>query len=261
MRIRHLVILVVYVAVALAFVVAVIRAPGPEQVQQAWILGMLIPAILIGSAALLLRPGPHRDWITSFFWSLSMLVLALFCTLPVLIVAWRGQFLAEIAKRGSMVGPAMFYSLISWGGLLFIARWNLTARPCPGCGRRTLVRAANQQEKHRVKAWYHRCTACNQVCRVPSDDRRGPSIRGAGREAMPRPVCPHCGGETLRRIPYQFFWCLGCRSRYKRARRGAWEEAGQPDDDDFYWLWSLEGSLSRVFRRWSGRGGRSEPPR
>jgi hypothetical protein len=75
-----------------------------------------------------------------------------------------------------------------------------------------------------------------------------------------RPACPSCGRRALRQVPYSFCWCLECRSRYKSVRRDAREDAGKPEDDCFYQLWSFDGWLSRQIDRSARRVRPSDSP-
>lgn len=250
----------VYVAVALAVLVGVERATGVDATKQVVLVGLSIPMVLIALSAVLLRPGPGRDWMVHFFFSLMLFVPAFFSTLPLLFQIGLVVVRAGGRRDWSGIGFVGFYALVFWGAFLFISRARLTVRPCPRCGRRGLVWALAQQERRWKKAWYYRCTVCDQVCRSLDEIRPATSLRDLGRPSMSPPACPHCGTETLRKVPYAFFWCLSCGSRSKQAYGGPWEEAGLSEDDGFYWLWRLDGGLSGIGRWLNGRRGRSDPP-
>jgi ribosomal protein L37AE/L43A len=261
LRIRDLMLMVLHAAIALSIVVGFRKLWVRDLWMLALTLSLYIPMASGIVSAVTMRPGPHRDWVTGLCFALPMLDMALYFALASVILARRliGPF-SGWRDWGAIVCPGLS-GLMFGATVLLLARRNLALRPCPGCRRRGLVRSALRSMGGRVRAWYICCLSCDLVAPFDVGNRRGISMRDLGSAAEPgenEPACPTCGQETLRRIPYEFFWCLSCLSRYKRIGRGAWEDAGGSEDDRFYWLWSVQGWLTKQIRRITRRGRSSD---
>jgi hypothetical protein len=239
LRIRHLMILVVYVAVVLAWLLAALRTTGSTNgISDSVLRALFMPMVLAGLSALILRPGPHRDWITVFALTGQVIFLANWFTLPPLFLLY---VLPALRKRSwnSQTWNVLIVTLslcILVGILLLIteARW-LIRRECPRCGRKKLLRAVFQRQRRPRTGRYYRCGVCDHHAKISR------SQYTAG--------CPSCGKHTLLLEPYSFFWCLNCRARVRRLRGGPWEDATTPADDGFYWLWTPAALLRSVLDR------------
>ncbi len=109
LKIRHLMILVVYVAVVLAWVLAALRTTGSTKgISDSLLRVLFIPMVLAGLSALILRPGPHRDWITAFALIGQVIFLFNGFTLPPLLVVY---FLPAL-RKGTANGQ-MWYAVIA----------------------------------------------------------------------------------------------------------------------------------------------------
>jgi ribosomal protein L37AE/L43A len=259
LRIRDLMLLVLHAAIALSVVVGFRSLWVGDLALLALTLSLFIPIASGIVSAVTMRPGPHRDWVTGFCFAIPMLALAISIARVSVILAPRilGPF-SGWREWSTIVGGGL--SSLIFGTLALVhTKRNLVLRPCPSCRRRSLVRSAVRSMGGRFRTWYICCLSCDLVTPFDVGNRRGISIRDLGSPAEPgeeEPACPACGEETLRRIPYKFYWCLSCRSRYKRVGRGAWDDADGSDDDRFYWLGSVEGWLTKRIR-WITRSGRT----
>jgi ribosomal protein L37AE/L43A len=239
LRIRHLMIVVVYVAVVLAWVLAALRTTGSTNgIADSLLRVLFIPMGLAGLSVLILRPGPHRDWITAFALTGQVVFLVNWFTLPPLLFLFLLPALRKATSNTQMWGEfvAMLAICILVGILLATAliaeaRW-LIRRECPRCGRKRLLRALFQNLRRPRTGRYYRCGVCDHHAKIS----RSQYAKG----------CPSCGKHTLLREAYSFYWCLNCRARLKRLRGGPWEDAPTPADDGFYWLWTPAAWLRSV---------------
>ena len=76
-RIRDLMLLVLHAAIALTIVIA-LKGIWGERVVSRPDAGAVFPVSSGVVSALTMGPGPHRDWFTSFCFSLPMLGMALY---------------------------------------------------------------------------------------------------------------------------------------------------------------------------------------
>lgn len=264
MRIWHLNVLSVYVAVALAFGVALARATDGE----AFLLGLFVAELmLLGLAGLMyivVRPGPHRDWLVMSCVSLTFYLIALMGAAPIPVLAWRGDFSGGPGFGGKQMLQVGLLAGLLCALFLFFAIKATGTRRCPGCGRPTLLESAARNRGGDGALCRFCCTTCEKECSAACIFHRPKSLREAllkdAKTLVETPPCPHCERPTLKRIPYTFYWCLACRSRYKRRRKGEWEYAGQPDDDRFYSLWDGREWLAGLVRRSTERSDRPDPP-
>src|SRR5262245_35644850 len=75
MRIRHLMLLILYAAIAIALAIPAVRARGSDRARVLLTsLSIGIAWVLASLSWLILRPGPHRDWVTAFLFWLSFTV-------------------------------------------------------------------------------------------------------------------------------------------------------------------------------------------
>lgn len=237
MRLRHLMVLIAYVAVALALVVAVMRVFEENETAGATAAAILlaIPWVPAGFCWFVLRRGPYRDWVVALHMAVGLTLLAGALASPFLLFIVHA--LAPWARRP--VGPsqlaltsaALPVGLVVWIGAFSLYRRNLKRLECPGCKRKQLVRSLKTSHK----AMSARCGACDEVF-VLHPFRRGQA-------------CPKCARNTLFARSYAFHWCLSCGGRAKRLRRGPWEQAPSPQDDPFYSLWDLGEWFQHLSRR------------
>ena len=217
LRIQHLMLLVLYVAVALAMSLPAMHARG---VGRPLLLSVTIPGVpltLAGLSWLILRPGPQRDLVQISF----------------LFIAHASVGLTPFVFLALSKSDSLFWFLnlalgLAWSfrSLLIARKW-LTLKPCPHCRKKVLLDAQpgkepvqHQELTHeeaRKMAWlesqrlaYYSCDSCARVGELSA--------------AEARQSCPHCGGINLRRLQrldhgYQsprflprggFYWCLAC---------------------------------------------------
>jgi hypothetical protein len=249
MRIRHLMILVLYFAIAMAALVAVLRTPASGRVAAWFGLGFGLPLTFAGLSRILLGPGPHRDWIVAFFLVMTWVLAASLFAAPLFVLAFLHVARPSEWNAGVLFQSAIYALFFGIVAITFATR-RLIPTFCPRCGRRAVVGASGQEQLHRGQFLYFRCWVCDRVSRLEIVEIAVATGRGWSRfrekhlvsplswrvPAENRPACPACGRKALREVPYRFCWCLACGSRYKRARRQVWEDAGTPDDDAFYYL-------------------------
>lgn len=246
MKIRHLMVLVVFVACEMSMLMVALRATGPDRNTVRFVFAIGSPFALAGLSGLIVRPGPHRDWIAGLFVALgySAVLVFLATLLCARIILNRPVF--PNATGGFPVVSLIILALtVAYPVVSIITRY-LFPRTCPGCGRRRLVRAIMQSDFPHRKLFAYLCPQCDCRCRLSWAELHKPG--GAGFR------CPKCGHYPLRKIAYRFFWCLACQARYKRVRRGAWEVIDQPEDEAFYWQANVGGWLSRHIDRLVGKG-------
>jgi hypothetical protein len=238
LRIRHLMILIVYVAVTLTVMLAASDKSEPRLFD---VIGasIVLPLVLSSLSVLLLRPGPSRDWVVAFFWTIFQGLLAILFAAPTLLVIFMYRRLN--GPVGPIKGAQLIVPIISFYGLLCLGlavrqgRLYLIPAQCPRCERKRLLRAVLSGIASNWPLYYVRCGIC---------DRRDRLYVSRIREG-----CPTCHRPTFILIRYRFYWCLECRSRFKRLRRGDWEDASSPEDDGWFLLWSLSGSLRTLINR------------
>jgi hypothetical protein len=236
LRIQHLMILVVYVAVTLAWLVPSLRATGPNSGMVLFLSALLTPAVLALLSVLILRPGPYRGWLTAFFLALQLLLAACLFEVPAVLFAVAYWYQAPIGitpRDWGFLLPIQIFAFFPWFYTFRFAKYAIPAR-CPGCRRLNLVSAPflNPRRKDQL---YFRCGVCDNESLVNmSQYAQG---------------CPSCGNRTLIHKDYSFHWCLNCRTRWKRLPRRTWEDASAPVDDGFYWLHTRAASLGLFLAR------------
>ena len=233
-RIRHLMILIVYAAVSLTVMAAAVNQPEPRLLHIIY-ASILLPFVLSGLSLLILRPGPNRDWVVSFFWTIFHGLFAIFMIAATLLVLrLRGPVIPIIGLLwlGSILFLVCFLLL---GNAIRLGRLHLIPTQCPRCGSKRLLRAALSHMASNWPLYYVRCGIC---------DRKDHLDVSRIREG-----CPNCHRPTFILIRYRFYWCLNCHRRFKRLRRGDWEVASTPNDDGHFLLWSLGGSLRNLIDR------------
>jgi hypothetical protein len=249
MTVRHMMIAVLYVAVALGMVMAVLRTTGPGRYMAWTAFALWLPMALAFLSAVLLRRGPWRQWLTFSF------IAALFFAVGALLFAFPAVVVLIFAGRGGSPRPPVSWphavpfgigSLFFAAAATYIVLDSLIPRFCPRCRRLALINSFGHGRLHRGKRLYLRCEICDHVARLPvveiafSRDRgRDPKKRLVSPisplvAAGDRPACLACGRPTLRRVPYRFYWCLACGSRCKRDGHRPWDDAPSPADDDSY---------------------------
>ena len=223
LRIRDLMLLVLHAAIALSIVVGFRRLWVGDLSMLAVTLSLFIPIASGIVSAVTMRPGPHRDWVTGFCFAIPMLGLAIFIARVTVILAPRiiGPFSSW--REWSIIVCGGLSSLIFGTLALVLTKRNLVLTPVPRVPQTEPRASGIRSMGGRFRAWYICCLTCDLVAPFDVGNRRGISMRDLGSAAEPgedEPACPACGEETLRRIPYKFYWCLSCRSRYKRVGRG-----------------------------------------
>ena len=218
-------IFVIYVALTVAAVrLALDFFPKPMPLFLVSPLAIVVLPVVLGCVPLMiLRPGPHRDWVTGLFFTLALLVGS------VLAVAVGGFLLATFQgfRPGASssffvrLSPALF--ALPVGVIYFLlgikwARQYLIPVRCPRCERRRLLRAWMQDNAWVPRPFFNmRCAACGfEDC-----------VRGA---QMAR-GCPRCARQALTLLDYRYYWCLGCGTRLKRLGLGEWKDASSDRDD------------------------------
>jgi hypothetical protein len=102
MKIRHLLILDAYAAIVLALMMAILRGRGQYQVAAVAVGPMYVCVLFAMLTAALLRPGPHRDWLTALFAILGGLSGIALLALPAVLGITYGSNLLKLAD------PAMW---------------------------------------------------------------------------------------------------------------------------------------------------------
>jgi hypothetical protein len=236
-RIKHLMVLVIYVAIELALLELALRFPGKDRAVIVLAAVIVSPLALYPLTLAIFQPGPRRDR-----------VLGLLCAQFMLLVGLFGTGVVAAAVLYTTVQRSQFVVLVclalgAFGGLFLGACWArryLIPAPCPGCQRRGLVEAWQPRSDQGVPWFYWvRCDSCHR-----QDCVRWPqSLQG----------CPTCRQPFFKRRPYIFFWCQNCRRRFKRSRRGDWEDASSPDFDIAYSFWSPARWPKRVRAQTAGK--------
>jgi hypothetical protein len=255
-KIRTLMIWVLFVAVFLALITPGIRSTGPDR-GSIWVLTVLgVPLGMAGLSAVVLRPGASRDWVTGFFLALPCVMIGLVLAAAV----YHGWVPPKVV--GTWKAPVnriiiFLFAFTLWCVLIPLAKVFLVPRRCPCCRKRGLLksmrefsprepertrgeneRAYNERkEAHRKRLLFafYRCGVCDCEAFLSL--------------AQARQGCPRCGRDTMlhsfrtkegarRRWGYywyQFFWCMRCGARSKQMLPGTWEPAASPGDDSHYW--------------------------
>jgi hypothetical protein len=210
-RIRHLMVLVLYVAVALALMIPAIKTYWPKRISMLMGAAALASSAMLPLTALVVRPGPRRDWV---FVLLNLLTWALLVTF----------LIVDIESISYSIVVILLCGVPSW---LLFAQYKeyLIPRKCPRCLRKRVIPSMAQRSSQLYSVY---------ICR--SCDFEGPLARQKG-----FPICPSCRQDTLVPVkkPFTYSWCLNCGSRWKQVPPGAVQEASGPEDDRSYWLWSF----------------------
>jgi predicted RNA-binding Zn-ribbon protein involved in translation (DUF1610 family) len=257
MRIRHLMLLVLYIAIGLALSMPAINAGGLLRTVFVNLTLIGVPLVWAGLSWLILRPGPHRDWIIYACLVVSLAALFLFQSIAfvnsVSLGVMRGRF------GWGWVVPILV--TFSFGfQIIWTVKRLLMPKQCPRCGKRSLqnaepwkvrlrrvettpVEAEPQARGEAQRLSYYLCESCGLARELSS--------------AEAQQCCPSCGGIAwvrLRRLdgfepPREsprgdFYWCLACSARCKQLVPGVWEDAVSPEDDRPY--------LRRDFIGWIG---------
>jgi len=122
--------LVLYVAVALALSMPAIRSRGPERDLLVPITLVCVPIALAGLSWFILRPGPRRDWVMGFFLCLSLTLNTFWWTVDY----FTGTSELEWFIRFAMI---MQFGL----GGIWLAKRSLILERCPRCGKMALLNA------------------------------------------------------------------------------------------------------------------------
>jgi hypothetical protein len=88
LRIRHIMVLVVYVAVVLAWFLTALNATGPDRGALVFYSVLFVPALLAAVSACILPPGPLRFWLTAFFVTSQFVFGACLASAVTFIVLW-----------------------------------------------------------------------------------------------------------------------------------------------------------------------------
>jgi hypothetical protein len=228
LRIRHVIIFVLHVALALATIhFALVFFLKPMPLFLAGPLVLIVLPVIVGCLSLrILRPGPRRDWVAGLFFTLALLVgsLATSAVAGYLLVTFQGfragessPFFIRLSRILLVLPFGVIYLLlgVKW------ARLYLIPVRCPRCERRRLLRAWMQETRVARPFFNMRCAACG--------------FSGCVRGAQMGQGCPQCGCRALTVLDYVYYWCLGCGSRLKRLGLGQWDDASSEKDDGPYW--------------------------
>jgi hypothetical protein len=282
MKIRHLMLLVLYSAVALAAILSALKLPVESGTHRVGIALWAASAVLAGLSWCILRPGPRRDWLIILFGSSAIVSLLL----PQVV---------ESARGGPMNDPflAFFYLQFLFVGIVLVNQ-RLIPRHCPRCGRKALVKATRdaRSRKTALRAVAYVCESCRAV----TFPRRGEVARGCSRcagklspgnsDLSPHYVCESCGVVTYAPrgriaqgcsrcgrsrwsdspVPdrWEYYWCLACEGRSKQRVDGIWENADGHEDEGPYSRWDFIGWMGALLSCWSasvGIGSGSRDPR
>jgi predicted RNA-binding Zn-ribbon protein involved in translation (DUF1610 family) len=249
MRIHHIMVVVAFVAIAVALSRPGIVTPGSGSTH--FLVPMALLGVILAFAGfswLIVRPGAHRDWLMAFFIWLSFIGVTISSTI---------ELLSGTGQRDRLLWALMFLPTLFY--CTWIAIQALIPERCPHCGKRKLLKAetnrwrrppeimlsqaelrARGEPDHR--SYYH-CEACGLVSELS--------------RAQARQGCPNCEGEPLFRLwrtehgfeppqsisRFEYYWCLGCKARCKQVVPGVWEQAVSPEDDRPYARWDLIGWL------------------
>jgi predicted RNA-binding Zn-ribbon protein involved in translation (DUF1610 family) len=249
-RIRHLMWLVLYIAIALALSLPAIRdlsiptiKPGPYRNLFLCLATVGVPLAWACLTWFVSEAGPVRDWLTMFFACLGLTLAS-----PWLIVAISGK--AENGLIGLLITLPWEVYLVR-----LIAEHVIPDR-CPECLKKRLVRALKFTVQSEADLYaYSHCRKCGFQGWVIRKRRFPPcpSCRQAGLYAASNSGYGWKLSPPSHRLTH--CWCLDCRSRWKRHGPEDSFEVTTPDDDRYDSLWSFPGwirfqieRLSRVAR-------------
>ena len=204
LKIRHLMILIVYTAVSLAAMTAAVNQPEPRLLHVVY-ASILLPFVLSGLSLLILRPGPGRDWVVAFFWTIFHGLFAILMTASALLVLWLRGPVTPIIGMVWLGSISFFGCLLLLGNAIRLGRLYLIPTQCRRCGRKSLIRAALSHMASNWSLYYVRCGIC---------DRKDHLDVSRIREG-----CPNCHRPTFILIRYRFYWCLNCHGRFKPFAR------------------------------------------
>ena len=141
MRLRHLMLVVLYVAVILGLMMPAIRTPWPNRIQLLVPTALGVPIAMALLSALILRPGPHRNWATTFF----LVVAQSLCGFLVLAGMLSGELIPK-QLGGPWDGPLIWVILVlvaiaSWFLVIALTQQFLIPRRCPRCTKTTLLQS------------------------------------------------------------------------------------------------------------------------
>ena len=150
MTIRHLMLLVLYVAVILTLITPAIRTPWPQNATILFFTVLMAPAAMSLFTVLILRPGPHRDWVAMFFLLMTYAALGLMYTIGILSGIAIPDTIAGTWKEPINWGINWYGGIAYWLGMIFVARHFLIPRQCPHCRRNTLLQSfpGNDTQRH-----------------------------------------------------------------------------------------------------------------
>jgi hypothetical protein len=242
-RLRQFMVLVLYIGVVLFLVLEMgknVHSEGPDHFYSLtgfpFALGIL--------SMLVLRPGPRRDWILALLGTLLvgplLFPLLLVPLMSIVSSASPRRPVGQISPEAVNRTLDVFVCGLIWPLAVFLGRRYLIPQQCPGCLRKAILRSLIPLHLRFDRTFWHvRCGACNRdgLMRIPQ---------------LPH-ACPSCGRETLYTKKYTFYWCLNCHMRFKRLRRGAWEDASLPEEDGYYFVWSFGGWVRSMYRRAAGK--------
>ena len=256
MTLRHLMLFVLYVAVILGLIMPAIRTPAENRGPLLIATALGVPLTMALLSAWILRPGPHRDWLTTFFLVIAQGTLGFFLAVAMV----TGDLLPRHARDSSvsLIISLILFLLAMGSGFLVITLTQqfLIPRRCPCCTKAALFQAGLFADRIRrpgstrpslsMLEWIvYRDTQQFSffVCDVCGSEAFLDHCRA-------RQGCPACGRKSLyylrhtrrgTRLPsvlrYTFFWCLCCKARRKQLLPDQWEDAASPEHDCEYWLW------------------------
>jgi predicted RNA-binding Zn-ribbon protein involved in translation (DUF1610 family) len=281
MNIRHLMLLVLYSAVALGVFLSALKLPVRDRTRLVGLALCAASTALAGLPWFIHRPGPWRDWLVRLF-TCSALVWVLF------------SLSVDISRGGLDALFSAFFCLQLGFASIWLAKQGLIPGDCPHCGRKALVKATpdTRSRKTALRAVAYVCESCGVV----TFPRRGEVARGCSRcgrtlspgnsDLSPHYVCESCGVVTYAPrgriaqgcsrcgrsrwvdspVPdrWEYYWCLACERRSKERVDGTWEAADGPEDEGPYSRWDFLGWVEALLARWSssvGIGSRSGDPR
>ncbi len=245
MRVRHLMIAIVHVAIALAIYMTAARnlnSVGNLRFISAF---LVVPPTLIVVSLFTVNAGPHRELLltlfSSSFWAFAVLVMITMIAVTLLIPGTANHLSPIVRTILSIV--IIIPPLIFCGAGLLVYFWVvadiLFPERCPRCGQKKLVSTSNiwiiLRPTKSCTPTYYKCMDCEFVTFL-----RKPGLR---------PKCRSCGGKNLETQRYAFFWCLHCGERVKRRFKTPWEPIVSSDDDVFYSLWDFGDWLRSVAKR------------
>jgi len=169
-RIRNFMIFNLYLVVLLTGVSLVARTSGKDREFALLGAGIGMPIIMAFLSAVVIRPGPSKNFLTIFFFGVSSLVLATWSSQPILLV---GQFFlfnpSNYSQSLKILSPKdwLLITLLPgfywWGALMFFS--TCFPRRCPVCHRRALIKAKTVRHALSCAYTYYGCAACGSQCK------------------------------------------------------------------------------------------------